>query len=1029
MLFSESPEPEMAHRGRSGALSGLLAAITLVVAGTNALAATDGATVIRAEPEPALTSVGSQQFKHLQPLAVSRLRVTLDSPTTVQQAAILSQSQMVGVPPQIGFPRDVAALGTPSATAASLTWGSLPSGGQAASFSIASPNAQGLRIGLRIYALPRDAVVRFYAVGASSAFEASGNTILGLIAQNLASGDTSEDANTYWSPVIDGTEAVVEIELPPGATRSQVKLAVPKISHLAVSATTQALGDASACNLDATCYSGTWANTSNATAKMVFSELGSTYLCSGTLLNDLDSSTQIPFFLSANHCISTQTVASTLQTYWFYRSTSCNSGVPNPGSTSVGGGATLLYHSSMTDTTDTSFMRLNAAPPAGANYAGWSVTPPSLGTGVTAVHHPMGDLQKISFGSVDAYQICTIAAGEKFFCSPSNATSGTFLEVPFTGGMTEAGSSGSGIFLAGGYLIGQLYGGGGSCGSNVGYYGRFDKAYSASLHQWLNPSMTSFGLSVALTGAGTGTVTSVPAGVSCGANCSATYASGVSVVLTATPAAGSAFGGWSGACSGTGTCTLTMDTAKSLTATFNALTTYPLAVSRSGTGTGTVTSSPSGITCGTDCSENYVGGTVVSLAATPAAGSVMAGWSGACAGTGACAVTMNSGMTATAIFNALPDDGFPAASTIPAGWVQAAGSAAPWVVTSSVYYAGSSGLKAGAISNGQYSEISYTASFSAGTISFARKVSSEAGFDFLQFRIDGIVQNQWSGEVDWSVVSFPLSAGTHTVSWRYAKDPTLSSGNDTAWIDSVSLPGSTASIQPQDGLWAIDAEVNGQNGRGFQIETHNGLTVLTYYGYRAGGHDHWYLATGSLSNGSFSGSMTQYQGGTALGAPYTPATANGSAGTVTMNFTGATTGSITLPGESAKSISKFVVSGGSGSPTVVPNNGLWVIDAELNGQDGRGFQIEQNGGLLVFTYYGYDSTGQETWYLAAGAMSGSSFTSTLTEYGGGTVLGGTYAPATETGSPGQLVISFSGPITGTITLPGESPKTISKFQW
>ncbi len=239
---------------------------------------------------------------------------------------------------------------------------------------------------------------------------------------------------------------------------------------------------------------------------------------------------------------------------------------------------------------------------------------------------------------------------------------------------------------------------------------------------------------------------------------------------------------------------------------------------------------------------------------------------------------------------------------------------------------------------------------------------------------------------------------------------------------------SIAAVLPTDGLWAIDAETNGQNGRGFQVETHRGLTVLTYYGYRAGGHDHWYLATGALANGSFTGSMTQYQGGTALGAAYAPATANGSAGTVAMNFTSSTAGSITLPGEPAKAISKFAF-GGSGSPAVVPSNGLWVIDAELNGQDGRGFQIEQHGSFLVFTYYGYDAGGQETWYLAAAAMTGSSFTGALSEYGGGMVLGGTYSAATETGSPGPVTIAFTSTTTGIITLPGESAKAISKFSW
>ena len=62
--------------------------------------------------------------------------------------------------------------------------------------------------------------------------------------------------------------------------------------------------------------------------------------------------------------------------------------------------------------------------------------------------------------------------------------------------------------------------------------------------------------------------------------------------------------------------------------------------------------------------------------------------------------------------------------------------------------------------------------------------------DFLEFYIDGVLQNRWSGEVAWSVVSFPISAGTHTLLWRYVKNGSVSSGSDAAWIDSVVLPAS-----------------------------------------------------------------------------------------------------------------------------------------------------------------------------------------------------------------------------------------------
>ena len=83
---------------------------------------------------------------------------------------------------------------------------------------------------------------------------------------------------------------------------------------------------------------------------------------------------------------------------------------------------------------------------------------------------------------------------------------------------------------------------------------------------------------------------------------------------------------------------------------------YPLTVTKGGTGSGTVTSSPAGINCGTDCMENYNSGTMVTLTAAAASGSTFAGWSGACAGTGVCTVTMDGAKSVTATFDMiLPD--------------------------------------------------------------------------------------------------------------------------------------------------------------------------------------------------------------------------------------------------------------------------------------------------------------------------------------------------------------------------------------
>jgi uncharacterized repeat protein (TIGR02543 family) len=165
-------------------------------------------------------------------------------------------------------------------------------------------------------------------------------------------------------------------------------------------------------------------------------------------------------------------------------------------------------------------------------------------------------------------------------------------------------------------------------------------------------ALNTYTLSVSKAGTGSGTVTSVPAGIDCGGDCSQPYDYNTVVTLSAAASTGSTFSGWSGAgCSGTGTCQVTMDAAKSVTASFT-LSTYTLSVSKAGTGSGTVTSVPAGIDCGGDCSQPYDYNTVVTLSAAASTGSTFSGWSGAgCSGTGTCQVTMNAAKSVTANFS------------------------------------------------------------------------------------------------------------------------------------------------------------------------------------------------------------------------------------------------------------------------------------------------------------------------------------------------------------------------------------------
>lgn len=151
-----------------------------------------------------------------------------------------------------------------------------------------------------------------------------------------------------------------------------------------------------------------------------------------------------------------------------------------------------------------------------------------------------------------------------------------------------------------------------------------------------------------------GTVTSIPARVNCTSSCEDFFDYGTDVHLTATPAPGWSFAGWSGACSGIGTCTVSMDFPQAVQAFFTR--TIPtLSVSLAGTGTGTVTSSDQKLDCSPNCSASYSYGATVHLTATAGANSVFTGWSGGCSGTGTCTLTMSQSQSVSANFSLPPE--------------------------------------------------------------------------------------------------------------------------------------------------------------------------------------------------------------------------------------------------------------------------------------------------------------------------------------------------------------------------------------
>ena len=154
-------------------------------------------------------------------------------------------------------------------------------------------------------------------------------------------------------------------------------------------------------------------------------------------------------------------------------------------------------------------------------------------------------------------------------------------------------------------------------------------------------------LTVTKFGSGSGTVTGGDR-INCGNTCSAVFNSGDMIGLDASPSPGSVFAGWSEPCSGTGGCVFPMPSSnKTITATFNTTPKYTLAVTKSGSGSGTVTGA--GINCGSDCSEAYDAGNCIEYFHSETKGSAWGGWSGACTGPG-CVICFDSNKSLTATF-------------------------------------------------------------------------------------------------------------------------------------------------------------------------------------------------------------------------------------------------------------------------------------------------------------------------------------------------------------------------------------------
>ena len=447
------------------------------------------ASVAAAQPRSAPGAFASPEKAYaparlLLPSTAPAHDIALSAPQTGEPNAI-TKSDVVrrkNQPLRVGFVRAMPD-GMRRIPLESLPWQMLSDGSLVAHLRVTTKTAAGIRVGLAL-------------TGASDSIEA-----------RFTDGDAERpvfvtDASRllrrdgFSSPVFEGESALVELHLAPGARPAGE--AIISIGHLVVTGdkakALEDVGTAGACEQDVACTgdpSQALLNAANSVAQTIVTDGGFLITCSGTLLNSIPQ-TGVAYFLAPRHCYDLdhvrtadqiQAVANTMSLYWFFDATGCRTNTPGP-FVQTAGGATLLYDGRDLDIL---LFRLNAAPPAGAWYSGWDATPVLPGTYAIVLHHPQGDLKKLSVGTT---------AGYGPFCDEVGCK-GSFIEMRYASGSTEMGSSGAPLFTCAGssnsncgeYRVrGGLTGGTASCAfpSGIDEYSRLDLAYPY-VAQFLDP--------------------------------------------------------------------------------------------------------------------------------------------------------------------------------------------------------------------------------------------------------------------------------------------------------------------------------------------------------------------------------------------------------------------------------------------------------------------------------------------------------------------------------------------------------------
>lgn len=373
---------------------------------------------------------------------------------------------------------------------------------------IACPEASHVNLGFQQYAMPAGARMMVYASNYQD------------VVRPFDSGD-HQPGGEFWTPVVQTSEIVCEVYVPT-ALRPQVQLQLAQVGsgYRFFNFGDDAIGGidpAGACNVDVACSQGA-AFPLEIPAIAAMSSNGSIF-CTGSMINNTASDGK-NYFLTAFHCGVTSANAASLVCYWNYQRATCGSG--SGPLTQFTSGATWRAGYSPSDFT---LVELNSAPNLawGITHAGWN-RGTAAPTSSTAIHHPSGDVKKISFEN--AASTITSYGGTT---SPGDSTH--LRVVDWDTGTTEGGSSGSPLLDQNKLIVGQLHGGSAACGNNLSdWYGRLAVSWTGGgtnttrLSNWLDPINT--GATTLATrpvgGSGGGTVA---AATSYGAGCYTRFAS------------------------------------------------------------------------------------------------------------------------------------------------------------------------------------------------------------------------------------------------------------------------------------------------------------------------------------------------------------------------------------------------------------------------------------------------------------------------------------------------------------------------